>query len=299
MSTLSDNTPLPTPFHEGEVTIQKRLGVDEISGRVGAKFIRTQMPEQHRDFFRQLPFLFIGGLDQDGHPWASYLAGAPGFTTSPTDDHLHIKALPVSGDPLKDHLTSGAKIGMLGIELHTRRRNRLNGTIATNENGVIDLQVDQSFGNCPKYIQRRDVLIKTTTGRTDAPETHSKLNNDLQSVIQNADVFFIASRSKEMDERNSGVDMSHRGGEPGFIQVLDENSLIFPDYPGNRFFNTLGNIETDGRVGLLFLDFENSRTVQMAAHATILWSDDDRSIHLDIKQVVVNENADLSAIDKT
>lgn len=279
------------PFHPGETYMQTRLGYAEQTNRIGQKFIRSQMPDQHRDFFEHQPFVFIGTVDETGHPWASYLAGPKGFITTPTDEELVIQSSLPADDPLSGHIREGKKIGMIGIEPHTRRRNRINGRIGAVKMDEIQISIDQSFGNCPKYIQRRQIGLAQYESDSYTCDT---LCEDLRSTIKNADIFFIASRTKEMDQQpNTGVDMSHRGGERGFVKVIDEHWLSFADYPGNRFFNTLGNIHTDPRVGLLFLDFDNHRTLHIKATAEIQWIEQERNILVHVDHVLVRPNPTL------
>ena len=92
---------------------------------VGRRIIRDHMPEQHREFYRQLPLFFVGSAGKDGKPWASVLHGLPGFVQSPDPRHLSIRAQPVTGDPLAENLRDGVAVGGLGLEFHTRRRNRV------------------------------------------------------------------------------------------------------------------------------------------------------------------------------
>ncbi|HVV73533.1 MAG TPA: pyridoxamine 5'-phosphate oxidase family protein, partial [Verrucomicrobiae bacterium] len=78
--------------------------------------------------------------------------------------------------------------------------------------------------------------------------------------------FFVATVNSEF-----GADASHRGGNPGFIHVLDERRIAFPDYAGNNMFQSLGNLQTDPRVGLLFLNFETGDTLQLTGKAEVHW----------------------------
>ncbi len=119
-----------SPWHEGERAVQARAGVDaERSEAIGRRALRDFMPDQHREFFAQLPFLVAGSVDGAGQPWASIVSGPPWFVSSPDPKTLRIGALPDAGDPLAEALTVGAKVGLLGIELSTRRRNRQNGRV--------------------------------------------------------------------------------------------------------------------------------------------------------------------------
>src|SRR5262249_11419821 len=88
----------------------------------------------------------------------------------------------------------------------------------------------------------------------------------LRQWLETADTFFIATAHPQ-----SGLDASHRGGKPGFVRVLDERTLLFPDYAGNNMFNSLGNISVNPRVGLLFPDFNTGRALQLPGKAEILW----------------------------
>jgi predicted pyridoxine 5'-phosphate oxidase superfamily flavin-nucleotide-binding protein len=91
--------------------------------------------------------------------------------------------------------------------------------------------------------------------------------------MRGADTFFIASahplaRSNPGAER--GVDVSHRGGRPGFVRVDADDVLTVPDFTGNSFFNTLGNLLLEPRAGLLFIEHDSGDTLQVAARAEIV-----------------------------
>ena len=94
----------------------------------------------------------------------------------------------------------------------------------------------------------------------------SALDDRQQDWIRRADTFFIATRDAE-----AGADASHRGGNPGFVHVVDGRRLAWPDYSGNRMFQTLGNLESDPRAGVLFPDFVRGRTLQLTGRATVDW----------------------------
>ncbi|MGH8848225.1 MAG: pyridoxamine 5'-phosphate oxidase family protein, partial [Polaromonas sp.] len=143
-------------FHEGERAVQERVGVRERLEQLGPRVIRDFMPDQHREFFGQLPFVIAGTVDGSGQPWASVLAQPPGFIRSPDPQQLVLQAQPLWGDPLQDTLANGAPIGLLGIEPHTRRRNRMNGVVQGVSASGFGVALSQSFGNCPKYIQARE-----------------------------------------------------------------------------------------------------------------------------------------------
>ena len=152
------------------------------------------------------------------------------------------------------------------IDFTTRRRVRLNGR-AHRIDGGLRLRAQQVYGNCPKYIQKRSILGGEPRGEEAASVASAALSARQQSWIRSADTFFIATAHRE-----AGADASHRGGEPGFVQVESEAELIFPDYTGNTMFNTLGNIAANPHAGLLFIDFERGATLQLTGTPQIDWS---------------------------
>jgi uncharacterized protein len=263
-------------FHSGERQVQARAGVQERMEQVGPRVIRDFMPDQHREFFAQLPFLIAGTVDRTGQPWASPLAAPPGFIQSPSPTELIVNAQPLTGDPLADTLTSGADIGLLGIEPQTRRRNRANGVVSSVSASGFSVQVQQSFGNCPKYIQAREASYVDRPARTEPAVHHGDaLDAAARRLIAAADTFFIATAyagSQPEAGRAGGVDVSHRGGKPGFVRVDAGGTLTAPDFFGNFFFNTLGNIAVNPRAGLLFTDFETGDLLYLAVTAEIIWN---------------------------
>jgi predicted pyridoxine 5'-phosphate oxidase superfamily flavin-nucleotide-binding protein len=258
-------------FHPGEQAVQALAGVrDRFAG--GSPFIRDYMPEQHREFFPLLPFLLVGSVDAQGQPWASVLAGPPGFAHSPDPRTLDVQAWPHEQDPLAQALAPGVPIGLLGIQPHTRRRNRLNGHVVAADGTRLRVHVDQSFGNCPKYIQAREPRFTGPRARAPRVQRLSALDERARQLVRAADTLFIASahpHARQDGAPEHGVDVSHRGGKPGFVRV-DDAVLTLPDFTGNSFFNTLGNLVLQPRCGLLFIDYERGDTLQVAARATIV-----------------------------
>ena len=253
-----------TRFHDDELAAQRRAGFS-----TGGSGIRDFMPEQHRNFFAALPYVLVATTDAGGWPIASLLEGNPGFVESPTPQTLRIHSLPPPDDPAADTLRVGREIGILGIELATRRRNRANGIISSLDEGSLTVAVKQSFGNCPQYIQRRATSrAESVRGRARRFES---LDNDAHELIGRADTFFVASRSRAGVGPQGGADISHRGGRPGFVR-LKGNTLSIPDFRGNRYLNTLGNLFGEPRASLLFLDFETGDVLQLQGLASIDWS---------------------------
>ena len=261
-------------FHAGERALQERTGMRTRLAAVGHQVIRSFMPEQHRDFFGQLPFVVAGTVNTQGQPWASVLARPPGFISSPSPHQLDIRARPLRADPLNTTLAEGAAIGLLGLEPHTRRRNRMNGIVSAVTDAGFSVQVSQSFGNCPKYIQAREPRFVDTASTQQGVHRSTALDEAAMQMIRRADTFFIATAypANETDHDSAhGVDVSHRGGNPGFVRVDADGTLTAPDFLGNFFFNTLGNLQVNPRAGLLFIDFASGGLLYLAVDATIIW----------------------------
>jgi uncharacterized protein len=282
-----------SPFHAGERQVQKRLGVEAIE-HWARKAIRPYMPEQHRAFHTALPFLIAAARDKEGRPWVTVLEGPDGFVTSPDPRTLVIDAHPPRGDALDQALVTGSDIGLLGIELATRRRNRVNGKVTSSATGALTFQVDQSFGNCPQYITPR--RWRRTDGAVPAtPRVDKTLSTGQIDWIRAADTFFIASGHRgDGDLASFGMDASHRGGEPGFTRVQGGNHISFPDYAGNNHYNTIGNLVLDPRVGMLFTDFATGSLLQITGRASIDWDSEAvtkvpgarRLVNIDIEAVI-------------
>ncbi|WP_186419543.1 pyridoxamine 5'-phosphate oxidase family protein [Bosea sp. CS1GBMeth4] len=247
-----------SPFHAGELEAQARAGE---SARGSG--IRDFMPDQHRDFFALLPYLFAAGRDAAGRPIATMLTGPEGFVSSPTPNALAIAALPDSGDPADAALSGGAPIGLLGLDLRTRRRNRANGVIAARSADGLRVTVSQSFGNCAKYIQLRQHVA--APGPAQASEALGGLDEAARELIAWSDTLFIASGSPD------GLDISHRGGRPGFVRIEGER-LTVPDFAGNSYFNTFGNLLREPAAALLFIDFATGDLLQLQGMAEIVWN---------------------------
>ncbi|SHH11600.1 pyridoxamine 5'-phosphate oxidase family protein [Cognatishimia maritima] len=261
-------TEILNPFHEGERAAQERAGVGDMAALVGG-FIRDHLPEQHRAFHTNLPFLVVSGADASGQTWVTLVEGPDGFATSPDPRHINMDTVLSADDPLAAAFDAGTDIGVLGIQLATRRRNRFSGHVRPSGNGYA-IDIRQTFGNCPQYIHERAVTREETipgpAARSDA------LNENQIARIHTADTLFIGSGHPMAEGAARGYDASHRGGAPGFVHAASPTRLLIPDYAGNNFFNTIGNIVADPHVGLLFIDFETGGLLHISGRATIDWS---------------------------
>ena len=276
-------------YHPGELSVQERAGVREMAARIG-RSIGTAIPPAAWNFLRSQPLVVVGSVDASQRVWASLLTGAPGFLHAVDEHTVRINARPATGDPLGNNLTANRKVGMIAIEFATRRRMRLNGRAEVGADGAITINAQQVYSNCPKYIQARRWRGRTSESDvTPVVQRQSTLTQAEQRWIREADTFFIASHHLE-----GGTDASHRGGRPGFVRVLNDHRLAWPDYFGNTMFQTLGNITVNPQAGLLFIDFKSGRTLQLTGRARILWDPEhiaefagaERLVEFDIDEAV-------------
>ena len=292
-------TTTTSPFHAGEQSVQDRVGVRGMMELWGRKVIRTWMPDQHRNFYSQLPFVVAAARDQQNRPWVTLLTGKPGFVQSPDPTTLVFSGGVLPGDALEQSLGAGAELGLLGIELETRRRNRVNGTVVETGAGYLRFEVGQAFGNCPQYITERAWRSVDVSPAEASATRRTELTGPMQDWIRHADTFFIGSghREEKAGESN-GMDASHRGGPAGFVTVESSTRIVFPDYAGNNHFNTIGNLVVDPRVAMLFVDFENGGLLQMTGRASIDWDSSavaehpgaQRLVIIDIEEIVELSN---------
>ncbi|MFZ4832258.1 pyridoxamine 5'-phosphate oxidase family protein [Rouxiella sp. Mn2063] len=249
-------------FHQGELQAQALAGFSEVGGN-----IYSAMPDQHREFFAGLRYVFVGTLDDEQWPVATVFSGPPGFMRTPDAGHLRISARRWEEDPAQAALVPGQSVGLLGLDFSNRRRNRANGVISRTDKNRIEIAVNQSFGNCPKYIQVRDLSAVEPGPVTIERLAH--LDVAARELISHADTCFIAS-SSQAELAQGGVDISHRGGRPGFV-YLAGNTLWIPDFRGNRYMNTLGNLLIQPRAAMLFIDFERGDVLHLQGTTQVLW----------------------------
>ncbi len=258
------------PFHEGELQVQERVGVRTEGERNGA-MIKNSIVGGALRFVNQQKMAVLGSIDRDENVWASLLVGEAGFVEAATERTIRFdlsKTVGNAHDPFWNNIKDHRQIGLLLIDLATRRRLRVNGSIRHSDEKRLDIEVSESYPNCPKYIQSRHVTTSRDLNRAVPSQAieGDALGVAQRSIINKADTFFVASAHPDR-----GVDASHRGGNPGFVRIMDDLSLRIPDYQGNNMFNTLGNIAMNPRAGLVFVDFERGTTLQLIGRAELLW----------------------------
>lgn len=263
------NNPL---FHEGERKAQAITGEAGVAAR-NIAMLRHAVPGGALPFIAQQFMVAVGTVDAAGTVWASMLFGAPGFAHGEDGETIRFDLPSSHRDPLEpawDNLDEGKPVGLLFIELGTRRRFRVNGVLATRDETGFEVRVREAYANCPKYIQRRRLRRLGEPGPAGQAAHGTVLRGNVATLIREADTMFVASRHP-----TAGADVSHRGGEPGFVRLIDERTLRIPDFPGNSLFNTLGNFLVDPHAGLCVPDFPGGRLLQLTGTAEPHWNEND------------------------
>ncbi|MBT2439212.1 pyridoxamine 5'-phosphate oxidase family protein [Streptomyces sp. ISL-36] len=238
-------------YNKGSLAVQERVGVRELAAHVGRSITPGIRPVAAA-FLEHQPMLVLGAADAEGHVWSTLLTGAPGFVRA-TGPHTISVATTI---PVVD----GAPVGTIALDPRTRRRMRLNGIARPSARGFT-VDAEQVFSNCPKYLQKRELYAPDLATPAGVARRGAALTPDQERFVRAADTFFLATVAPD------GADASHRGGNPGFVRVDSPTELSWRDYPGNAMFLSLGNLESDGRAGLLFLDWSTGTTLQLSGHA--------------------------------
>ncbi|MBL1105060.1 pyridoxamine 5'-phosphate oxidase family protein [Streptomyces sp. 5-8] len=284
-------------YHAGSRAVQDLVGVRERADHVGRSLGQDIKPVAAA-FLELQPLLVIGAADPGtGRVWASAVTGAPGFVRATGPRQMSVNTAHLTGrrrpdrpeeprggarraataagarpatsdarpdggpDPLGRALsTPGTPVGTLALDPRTRRRMRLNGHLRPTATGFA-VTADQVFSNCPKHIQRRNAYEALPDRTPGTPRRLTGLDGAARESIRSADTFFLAT------VHSGGADVSHRGGDPGFVRVTSPCELAWPDYSGNAMFLSLGNLRADRRAGLLFLDWDTGTTLQLTGEA--------------------------------
>jgi uncharacterized protein len=256
-------------WHPGEIVLQQTAGAADRLALHAQRVLRPFLTDQLRAFFPLLPFIVISFVDAKERPWGTILPGVPGFVSSPVPNALRIERAPPDGDPFAAALYEGASIGLLGIELPTRRRNRVNGIVSACDASGFTVTVQQAYGNCPRYIQQRGYAgARELPGNVDGRTFFDLEDTEARGLLDRADTMFVASYAAGPDG-TPAMDISHRGGKPGFMKRDDNNGISIPDFAGNRYFNTLGNILHTGLAGLIVPDFDTGDILLLTGESAV------------------------------
>lgn len=251
-------------FHAGEIAVQELTGDRSVAQR-RASMIGDQLVEGARVFLSRQGVAAVSAVGPDGLLWASLWCGDPGFLRGDGDgQYLEVVSAldhTLAVDPVRPIIRSGSPLGMLVIDFETRRRLRVNGTVSRLDAVGLELHVREAFGNCIKYIQQRR-RSNVAGGAMEPVERGGPLDEQRRDFLARSDTVFVASIHPER-----GLDVSHRGGDPGFVVVKDERTLRIPDYQGNGMYQTLGNFAIDARAGLAVIDFDRRRVLSLTGNA--------------------------------
>jgi len=257
------------PFHEGELALQRATGERDIGARNG-RIIADRLIPNAVGFIARQELAIAATIEVKGQPWCSALIGPSGSFTAPDLTRVTLtRSAARPDDPMWSNLEADPRIGLLFIELGSRKRYRVNGQVADPGTDRVAVEVAEALGNCPKYITRRHLVVGPPRPGSVEPEVGSRLGETERRIIAEADMCFVASASP-----GGNLDASHRGGRPGFVQLRGEQ-LWVPDYRGNSMFNTLGNLRMHPPGGLLFVDFTARATLQLTGTTTIELDSDD------------------------
>jgi predicted pyridoxine 5'-phosphate oxidase superfamily flavin-nucleotide-binding protein len=255
-------------FHRGERVIQERAGETSLADR-NAVVLADTVISGARPFIGKQSMVVLGSVDEHGGVWSSIIFGKPGFVHTETGKSIVLEASAGQRDdtdPFWRNIEANQSIGMLFIELGSRRRYRVNGSLIDNRGDAIEVGVIEAYPNCPKYIQRRNLRDLGAISLPVRMTQGTRVEGDLGAIVHQADTLFVASYHPKF-----GADVSHRGGSPGYLNILNENTLRIPDYPGNCLYNTFGNFEVNPHAGLCIPDFPGNRVLQLSGEATLHW----------------------------
>ncbi|RKU49335.1 hypothetical protein DL546_009864 [Coniochaeta pulveracea] len=273
-------------WHPGEVAVHKLLSAPNSAyEKPGSK----GLPAPYAYRITASPIVALGTLDPGDRPWTTILGGERGFARPVARDTLAVASLvdrqhdPVvnallgdSGEGEVVHPDGGKVISALSIDLENRDRVKISGRMAvgvtTGRDSVGELQmlvkVEETLGNCPKYMNKK--VIRAHLPEPKLVSDTLPLPGEALDLIGRADMFFLSSTYGE------AMDTNHRGGPAGFVRVVRNEDgdggvvLAYPEYSGNRLYETLGNLYLNPKLGLAIPDFETSNVLYVTGTAEIL-----------------------------
>ncbi|TAQ86982.1 hypothetical protein B7494_g4685 [Chlorociboria aeruginascens] len=273
------------PWHAGEEAVQRMLHVPRLDNPTS-----LFLSPYAANLLVRSPLLALGALDSKSRPWTTIWGGKAGFSRAVSNTVIGLQStVDRSFDPVLETLLGtkadgevvrdrgpGRMVGGLAIDLETRRRVKLYGrmvagSLVATERGAGEVQmavkIEQSLGNCPKYLNKKHVIPHIPQPKLVSKEL--PLPQQAIDLIAKADLFFISSSNHDRD-----MDTNHRGGPPGFVRILsnDESGLVivYPEYSGNRLYQTLGNLNTTPLAGLVFPDFDTGDVLYITGTTEIL-----------------------------
>ncbi|EME88073.1 uncharacterized protein MYCFIDRAFT_62660 [Pseudocercospora fijiensis CIRAD86] len=285
------------PWHDGESEMQKLMRVPDVDNPT-----LPALSPQLSNHLRIAPLIAIGTLDAERRPWTTlWGSGQKGLSQPLGGSIVGIKTpVPAKYDPVVELLVGkeangevlrqedpGRMVSGLAIDLETRKRTKMYGRmiagallsrhdeITEQQEHIVEtqlvLKIEQSLGNCPKYLNRKHIVPARSNPElmSDSPQ----LSQQALELIKKSDLFFVSSSQKELD-----MDTNHRGGPAGFLRVASNEAsgavLCWPEYSGNRLYQTLGNLLVTPRAGLCVPDFDTGDMLYLTGTTDILVGQD-------------------------
>lgn len=279
-------------WHEGEIAMARAMRVPDMDNPT----VPTLSP-QLANHARIAPLIAIGTLDKQGRPWTTLWGGEKGISQPIAQGILGIRSQVVrQHDPVVEELVGkegdgtvireegvGRMVSGLTIDLETRKRTKLYGrmvagALSMREDEATEtqqhvaevqlvLKIEQSLGNCPKYLNKKHVELAESNPEliSDSPQ----LPQQALDLLSKGDLFFLSSANHDQD-----MDTNHRGGPAGFVRVISNDPsgavLCYPEYSGNRLYQTLGNLKVNPVVGICVPDFDTGDMLYLTGTTEIL-----------------------------
>lgn len=264
-----------SPFHSGEHVLQLRAGMRDAVETAGAGSIQNSLGVELQGALKYQRLAFLALASEDGYPICAALAADRGFLDAPAPDCVELRWANVRDRSLEREMTAGCPISlMMMLDLPAGGRLRLNGGVESAQSGVTRIRIAQVFTNGSRFLHDRRVAAREYAAAvTQMQPVREALAPDMEDLLRRADTLIVATRHPALEPAGKqGLDVSHRGGLPGFVDVPDAKTLLWPEYSGNGFFNTAGNLMLDARCCLLAMA-GSDRALRVRGRAELLWKD--------------------------
>ncbi|MEX0732193.1 MAG: 2Fe-2S iron-sulfur cluster-binding protein [Aquisalimonadaceae bacterium] len=254
--------------------LQLRVGARSQIESSGAHAIRTAIDPDTELLLLRQTVVFITALDADGYPRCMQLTGKPGFLCSNSSDGVAIDWAMTDTTVDQLQLQTGTPLALLFLDSPSGTVVRFNGWATDASTKRAELRITQLFSKAARYAHRRD-------NRQTRPATQPPVRDDAQSALtpsmiaflETVDTLIVASRHPEPEKKDThGLDLSHRGGLPGFALATTLSTITWPEFEGSNYFSTLGNLMLDPRCALLALSADGARALHIRGKAEILWN---------------------------
>ncbi len=260
-------------FHEGQLAVQRITGEEEIAN-MRIPMIKDSLHPRSIPFLENQVLAFLGSEDKNENIWLSLVAGERGFISVPTLNEIKFDISKIRSnmdDIFFRNIITKPTVGMLFHEAARRARYRAWGK-AKQEGNELNFEIRMGYPSCPKHIQREIIeLPEDNLALSSKIENGTTLSQLEKDWISKTHTFFVATQTKAGD-----IEASHRGGDPGFIEILETGSLRIPDYIGNSMYSTLGNIYENPKAALLFVDYVKGEILQLSGKAELQFNQESK-----------------------